>query len=113
MFGGIPYAEAPIGERRWQPPAAVKPWQGTRAATEFGPACWQQPTPDSSVYTRGNLDRNEDCLYLNVWTAAEAEAETGPRDGVVSWRGHTGGLGEVRRFLTAHHLRRRGSVCQF
>ena len=76
VFRGIPYAEAPIGERRWQPPAAVKPWQGTRAATEFGPACWQQPTPDSSVYTRGNLDRNEDCLYLNVWTAAEAVSYT-------------------------------------
>ncbi|MEE3202070.1 MAG: carboxylesterase family protein [Acidobacteriota bacterium] len=98
VFRGIPYAEAPIGGRRWQPPVTVQPWQGTRAATEFGPACWQQPTPDSSVYTRGNLDRNEDCLYLNVWTATEEASETRP---VMVWfhgGGHTGGWGSAQVF---------------
>ncbi|MFP6573231.1 MAG: carboxylesterase family protein, partial [Vicinamibacterales bacterium] len=78
VFRGIPYAEAPIGGRRWQPPVTAESWRGTRAATDFGPACWQQLTPDTSVYTRGNLDRNEDCLYLNVWTAAEEASDSRP-----------------------------------
>ena len=37
MFMGIPYAAAPTGERRWQPPQDVEPWSGVRQATDFGP----------------------------------------------------------------------------
>ncbi|SVB98902.1 uncharacterized protein METZ01_LOCUS251756, partial [marine metagenome] len=98
VFRGIPYAEVPIGGRRRQPPVTAESWQGTRAATEFGPACWQQLTPDTSVYTRGNLDRNEDCLYLNVWTAAEEVSDSRP---VMVWfhgGGHTGGWGSAQVF---------------
>nr|WP_033289717.1 carboxylesterase family protein [Amycolatopsis jejuensis] len=57
LFQGIPYAAAPVGERRWQPPAPVPPWPGERDATRPGPRC-----PQSGAVT------SEDCLYLNVWT---------------------------------------------
>ena len=30
-FLGIPYAEAPIGEVRWQSPKPVKAWQGIKS----------------------------------------------------------------------------------
>jgi len=59
---GIPYAAAPVGSLRWRAPRAVVPWQGTRDATRFGPACMQtDPVPKS-----------EDCLTLNVWRPVDA-----------------------------------------
>ena len=60
VFKGIPFAQPPIGDRRWQEPLPAKQWTGVRAATAFGSNCVQG----------GNLGANssEDCLYLNVWT---------------------------------------------
>ena len=98
VFRGVPYAEAPVGENRWRAPVAQSSWEGTRSATTFGPACWQRLTPESSIYTRGDLDRDEDCLYLNVWTAAEQASEARP---VMVWfhgGGHTGGWGSAKIF---------------
>ena len=98
VFRGIPYAEPPVGDNRWRAPLAKASWEGARPATTFGPACWQRLTPASSVYTRGDLDRDEDCLYLNIWTAAEDAAEARP---VMVWfhgGGHTGGWGSAQIF---------------
>ncbi len=109
VFRGVPYAEPPVGDLRWRPPAAPAAWEGTRDATTFGPACWQRPTPATSVYTRGNLDRSEDCLYLNVWTAAATADEARP---VMVWfhgGGHTGGWGSAQIFDGAN-LARKGVV---
>ena len=41
---GIPYAEPPVGERRFAAAKPVKPWSGIREVTEFGASCVQ---PDS------------------------------------------------------------------
>lgn len=37
VFRGIPFAEPPVGEARFQAPRPVKGWQGTREAYDFGP----------------------------------------------------------------------------
>ncbi len=98
VFRGVPYAEAPVGENRWRAPVNRASWEGTRSAATFGPACWQRLTPASSIYTRGELDRDEDCLYLNIWTAAEQASEARP---VMVWfhgGGHTGGWSSARIF---------------
>ena len=98
VFRGVPYAEPPVGDSRWSAPIARASWEGTRSAATFGPACWQRLTPESSIYTRGDLDRNEDCLYLNVWTAAAQATEARP---VMVWfhgGGHTGGWGSAQIF---------------
>ena len=98
VFRGVPYAEPPVGNNRWRAPVAKASWEGARPATTFGPACWQRLTPESSIYTRGDLGRDEDCLTLNVWTAAERAAESRP---VMVWfhgGGHTGGWGSARIF---------------
>ena len=98
VFKGVPYAEPPVGERRWQPPAPVASWDGVRDAKTFGTACWQRPRDPSSIYTRGDIDRSEDCLYLNVWTAAESPTTALP---VMVWfhgGGHNGGWGSPRVF---------------
>ena len=98
VFRGVPYAEPPVGDSRWSAPIARASWEGARSAATFGPACCQHLTPESEIYTRGDLDRNEDCLYLNVWTAAEQAAEARP---VMVWfhgGGHTGGWGSAQIF---------------
>ncbi|MEV7008829.1 carboxylesterase/lipase family protein [Streptosporangium sp. NPDC051022] len=68
-FRGIPYAEPPVGERRFRPPKPIGPWRGTLKAVDDKRVCPQdrdalsEDYPDDrKVYT------DEDCLYLNVWT---------------------------------------------
>jgi para-nitrobenzyl esterase len=67
-FRGIPYAAAPVGERRWRPPQPVDPWPGTLDAAEPGPVC---PQPDSPEMQE-NTPQDEDCLTLEVTTPAAA-----------------------------------------
>jgi hypothetical protein len=45
IWQGIPYAQPPIGQQRWQNPAAVLPWSTTKETKAFGPACPQVPYP--------------------------------------------------------------------
>ncbi len=76
-FKGIPFAAPPVGERRWKPAEAVAPWSGVRAADRFGPVCLQphqrQRIPDNrAVDLPDSPPMSEDCLYLNVWTAAKS-----------------------------------------
>lgn len=41
-FEGIPYAQAPVGQLRWQNAQPAAPWQETRDATRPGAMCMQQ-----------------------------------------------------------------------
>lgn len=60
-FKGIPYARAPIAERRWLAPAPAE-LSGEINGTAFGPICPQ-------VSGAGDpAGQSEDCLTLNVWT---------------------------------------------
>jgi para-nitrobenzyl esterase len=70
-YKGIPFAAAPVGKLRWQPPQPPARWEGVRACDQFGPVCPQSPYPASSIYAQPPQPQSEDCLYLNVWTAAE------------------------------------------
>jgi para-nitrobenzyl esterase len=65
---GIPFAAPPVGPLRWKPPQPVKPWEGVRDCTRFGPSC-----PQPKALIGGDPGpQSEDCLYLNVWTAPGA-----------------------------------------
>ncbi|GFG72575.1 carboxylesterase/lipase family protein [Mycolicibacter senuensis] len=71
LFQGIPYAAAPVGPLRWQPPAPMPAWQGVRDAVKRGPWCIQ---PDAAEVD----PTSEDCLTLNVWTPTGSAAEPLP-----------------------------------
>ena len=67
-FKGIPYALQPTGDRRWQ---VAKPEPDSRLVREakyFGHSAiqWRSQGNGASLYQQG-----EDCLTLNVWTAAD------------------------------------------
>ncbi|XP_029609850.1 neuroligin-2a isoform X2 [Salmo trutta] len=84
QYLGVPYATAPIGDRRFQPPEAPGSWQEIRNATAFAPVCPQNvhgvlPEIMLPVWFTDNLDvaasyiqnQSEDCLYLNVYVPTE------------------------------------------
>uniref|UniRef100_A0A3Q3BQV1 Acetylcholinesterase n=1 Tax=Haplochromis burtoni TaxID=8153 RepID=A0A3Q3BQV1_HAPBU len=71
-FLGIPFAEPPLGNRRFRPPEPKRPWTGVIEAKEYPNACYQYvdtafPGFQGSEMWNPNRDMNEDCLYLNVW----------------------------------------------
>ena len=63
-FFGIPYAEPPVGEKRFMPPVAAKPWSGVLSARTHGNRCLQG---EDGLEGEGTPFR-EDCLYLNIYT---------------------------------------------
>lgn len=61
LFLGIPYLQAPIGDRRFHPADTLtSSWNGTKSATSYAHSCIGYGTsiPLSEM--------SEDCLYLNV-----------------------------------------------
>jgi para-nitrobenzyl esterase len=69
-FKGVPFAQPPVGDLRWRDPAPVKPWPGVRDAAEFAPPCTQQIARANTFLDAKRTEMSqEDCLYLNVWTA--------------------------------------------
>ena len=74
-FKGIPFAAPPVGSLRWKEPQPPQPWQGVRKADTFGNVCVQPSQPkrvpnNVAVDLPDSPKMSEDCLYLNVWTAA-------------------------------------------
>lgn len=84
VFRGIPYAAPPIGSVRWKAPQEHPSWSGVRDATQFGKACPQLP----GTIFRYQLEMDEDCLSLNIWTPKAAPSAKLP---VMVWI-HGGGL---------------------
>src|SRR5580700_1503073 len=75
-FKGIPFAEPPVGDRRWREPQPVKNWAGVRPADRFGPRAMQPPIFGDMVFRSNGM--SDDCLYLNVWTPAKSSKERLP-----------------------------------
>ncbi|KAI0322091.1 carotenoid ester lipase precursor [Amylostereum chailletii] len=96
-FLGIPFAQPPVGDLRFNLPKATDPYVGTHTVTSFGPACPQQaltlPLPAglaqdavdfvvNTIYGAVFPD-DEDCLTLNVVTPSNATP--GSKLPVVAW----------------------------
>jgi para-nitrobenzyl esterase len=119
-FLGMPYAEPPIGDRRWAPPVPHRPRVVERDAGAFGPACPQGRGIDAFVKTLAvafdAADRmvpwptitDEDCLTVNVWTPASV---TTPRPVMVWIHGGSNVTGGASQSIyDGTHLAERGVV---
>jgi acetylcholinesterase len=83
QFFSIPFAEQPIGARRWLPPSPKSRANETLQATDLGPACpqfegnapniWQTDAPEFSISPRDY--QGEECLNLNVWAPWQCQDE--------------------------------------
>ena len=77
-YKGIPFAAPPVGALRWRAPEPPAKWEGVRQATKFSAVCMQTPYAEGSPYRTQAEPLSEDCLYLNIWTAAHSAAERRP-----------------------------------
>lgn len=91
-FRGVPYAAAPVGDRRWMPSAPAESWPGVRQAFEHGPACvqstggelgfmelmmdgvgmssWRKTVVRGFMNFASSDNYSEDCLTLAVYAPA-------------------------------------------
>jgi para-nitrobenzyl esterase len=67
-FLGIPFAAPPVGPFRWKAPQPPRKWTSYNA-TMYGQSCMQQLGFGNQTL---NLSISEDCLFLNVFTPANA-----------------------------------------
>ncbi len=68
VFKGIPFAQPPIGERRFKAPVAINNWTEPKNVFDFQSACPQDANRFDVGSYMTNKNISEDCLYLNVWS---------------------------------------------
>ena len=73
-FLGVPYAAPPTGELRWTAPQPAPQWTTPREALALGNVCSQLATAGPKA---GQARGSEDCLFLNVYAPANAQAAGG------------------------------------
>jgi len=82
IFKGIPYAAPPVGALRWNAPQPATNWEGVRNCTAFSASPYQpNPVPFlcwSEEFIAPPKPLSEDCLYLNIWSAAQSNKEKRP-----------------------------------
>ena len=103
-FRGIPFAQPPVGKLRWKDPVPVTASEAAYEAYYNGssPIQTKLDSERASLY-----HQSEDCLYLNVWTAAE---HTGQKRAVMvfihggnyGWGGTADPLYNGHNFVKAH-----------
>lgn len=129
-FKGVPFAAAPVGEKRWAPPAPSKVWEGVLEADTYGPSCiqttdgqggfvelmadgvglprWKQIAFAWLVNILGAPEVNEDCLTLSIF-APQGTTEPLP---VMVWYhggGHRFGAGDAQTY-DGTNLAKRGVI---
>ena len=109
-YRGIPYARAPVGERRWKAPEKPDAWEGIFQAVEFGNKCMQEPVQsppyDRDFYSNPACERqmSEDCLVLHIW--APKDAKDCPVAFWIHGGGFMGGYSSELEFDGAAYCRR-------
>jgi carboxylesterase 2/para-nitrobenzyl esterase len=82
VFKGVPFAAPPFGAHHLRQAVPPAPWSGIRLATAFGPKPPQQAMPPMvSEILPELVGPGEDCLTLNIWSAALGDA----RQPVMVW----------------------------
>ncbi len=111
-YRGIPFGAPPVGNLRWRAPQPVVRWTTVRKADHFGNACFQIQDFSRLPWSEPFMEQgpvSEDCLYLNVWTAAKSPSERRPVMVFLYGGGFVEGSGSVAVYDGAH-LASRGVV---
>ena len=98
VYKGVPFAAPPVGDLRWRAPRPPASWQGTHVADAFAPGCVQHVAGSRPPWTEAFMHQgstSEDCLYLNVWTAAKDASEWRPVLVYIYGGGFSEGSGSV------------------
>ena len=95
-FKGVLYAQPPVGNLRWKEPMQVNKWKGIRKADHFGPQAMQNTVYSDMIFR--SKGKNEDCLYLNIWTPAKTDADKLPVLVYFYGGGFTAGDGSEPRY---------------
>lgn len=72
---GVPFAQPPTGQLRWQPPKPMS-WKGVWNADRMMSECMQVLRPHNINHYFGEEPSSEDCLYLNVWAPPKSSASS-------------------------------------
>ncbi|KAH7726174.1 CBN-GES-1 protein [Aphelenchoides avenae] len=70
VFLGVPFAQPPTGDLRFERPEPPFPWDGVRTTDRLQEACF-------GIGVFGPYNMSEDCLYLNIF-APQQKAESYP-----------------------------------
>jgi para-nitrobenzyl esterase len=70
VFRGVPYADPPVGTRRFAAPRSPAPWPGVLEARSFGAQAPQNPGMLTRLLGSDTPPAAESCLSLNIWTPA-------------------------------------------
>lgn len=66
---GIPFAEPPVDELRWNAPKKINNWERQKEANSFSQPCvqFQSSLTADGLVKPGAIIGSEDCLYLNIY----------------------------------------------
>ncbi|XP_031517518.1 carboxylesterase 5A-like [Papio anubis] len=79
VFLGVPFAAPPLGPLRFMNPQPASPWDNLREATSYPNLClqnsqWLLLDQHMLKVHYPNIGASEDCLYLNIYVPAHADA---------------------------------------
>jgi len=86
QFRGVPYANAPTGSLRFEPPVPLPAWRDVLDATSDGPIAPQTPSRVYAAMGPVEAQQAENCLTLTIWSPSSATSKP-----VIVWF-HGGGF---------------------
>ena len=113
-FYGVPYAQPPVGDLRFQKPKPYPPWNGVKDVLDRVPICYQSLEFVKALFVvdMPDMKMSEDCLYLYIFVPDSVDNAINPLP-VMAWI-HGGGfmIGEPLGYGTTpgHILAKKGNV---
>ena len=79
QFLGIPFAEPPVGDRRFERPVKKAPFPEPFSAKTMAPHCSQERAGLEYIMNASNVVISEDCLYLNILVPGDTISTSQPK----------------------------------